>query len=212
LLYPEEVVKARKIRVFCEDDFAVHFAKKLIKSRKLLGCVEFHSSLNNKENGPGTSYSALRSLCINFPLLLERSLVIFDGDVPATVTDNIKNKDLYLTLPDAQGLAIERRIIVFVLELANEDVFFVKFKKERERFLGEFKAVGIKSLSIQDVIDEVKTPISQCKAWADRDKLKFKEFVTFYSGFAPGREEFLASFLVMINRINFESGMPALSL
>lgn len=209
---PEEAVKARKIRVFCEDDFAVHFAKKLIKSRKLLGCVEFHSSLNNKDKGPGTSYSALRSLCINFPLLLERSLVIFDGDVPATVTDNIKNKDLYLTLPDAQGLAIERRIVVFILELANEDGFFVKFNKERERFLGEFKAVGIKSLSVQDILDEAKTPVAQCKAWADKDKVKFKEFVTYYSGFAPGRDDFLTSFLTMVNKINFQSGMPAVSL
>ncbi|MBB2886953.1 MULTISPECIES: AAA family ATPase [Pseudomonas] len=208
---PEEAVKARKIRVFCEDDYAVHFAKKLIKSRKILSCVEFHSSLNKQENGPGTSYSALRALCVNYPLLLERSLVLFDGDVPDTVTNNIKNKSLYLTLPDSHGLAIERRIIVFILELENDDGFFVKFKKERERLLSEFKDAGIKSLAVKDVMSEAKTPISNCKAWADKDKVKFKEYITYYCGMAQGRDEFSVSFVNAINKINAMSGMPALT-
>jgi len=209
---PEEVVKARKIRVFCEDDFAVHFAKKLIKSRKILGCVEFHSSLNKQEGRPGTSYSALRSLCMNYPLLLERSLVLFDGDVSREVTDNIKNKNLYLKLPDVDGLALERRMILFVLGLRNDDGFFVKFKKERDRFLSEFKAVGIKSLSMKDVADEKKTSIAYCKAWADKDKVRFKEYVTYYSAQATGKDEFLQSFVSSVNRINALSGVPALML
>jgi hypothetical protein len=43
---PAEVAKARKVRVFCEDDFAIHFAKRLIGTPKITGLAEFHSSLN----------------------------------------------------------------------------------------------------------------------------------------------------------------------
>ncbi|EJL04712.1 hypothetical protein PflQ2_3539 [Pseudomonas fluorescens Q2-87] len=116
-----------------------------------------------------------------------------------------------MTLPDDQGLAIERRIIVFILELENDDNFFVKFKKERERLLGEFKDAGIKSLAVKDVMDEAKTPVANCKSWADKDKLKFKEYITYYCGVAEGRDGFLISFVNAINKINAMSGMPALT-
>ncbi|NNB60868.1 ATP-binding protein [Pseudomonas fragi] len=208
---PEEVAQARKIRVFCEDEFAIHFVKRLVKSRKILGGVEFHSSLNKQENGPGTSYSALRSLCVQFPLLLERSLVIFDADVPSTVTSKIKNKNLFLTLPDSAGLAIERRIIVYILGLSNDHKFFEKFGKERERFLLEFKDAGIKSLSVEDISSEVKTSIASCKSWAEKSKVKFKEYVTYYADNAHGKDDFVMFFLAAVNRLNSASGMPMLT-
>jgi hypothetical protein len=180
LTSPAKVAAARKVKVFCEDEYAIHFAKRLIKSQVVLQVVEFHSSLNPGGDNSGTSWSALRSLCVQFPLLLQGSLALFDADVKASQLAKIKDSDLYLTLPDGDSLAIERRIIVHILGLGNDDPFFKKFDQERDSFLAEFKAAGVKSLKIADVMDESKTPIERCKAWADTDKAKFKRCITDY--------------------------------
>lgn len=205
---PIEVAEARKVKVFCEDDLAIHFAKSLIKSRDVLRLVEFHSSLNPASPTPGTGYNALKSLCIQFPLLLTGSLVLFDADVADTVTSLIKNKDLYLRLPDADGLALERRIIYFIASLKNDDAFFVKFDMEREAFLDSFSSYQI-SLTASDIADETKVPISACKNWANSNKTKFKQYVTYYCGTLRGVTSFASDFLAKINKINASSGLPA---
>lgn len=203
-----QVAEARKIRIFCEDDFAVHFAKRLIKSQDVLRAVEFHSTLNPKSDTPGTTYSALRSLCIQFPLLLERSLVIFDADVTDEVTSKIKNNNLYLTLPDENGLAIERRIIIFILDLDNDDPFFLKFKNEREFFLNQFKSAGLKSLTRSDIMNANKISIEACKRWAELDKAKFRQYVTYYCDIISEKFDFRDKFIKAVNKINASYGMP----
>jgi hypothetical protein len=206
---PEKVAEARKIRVFCEDDYAIHFAKKLIKSQNILKAVDFHSTLKPGENTPGTSYSHLTSLCVNFPLLLEHSLILFDADVTDADTAKIKNKKLYLKLPDADKLAIERRMVAFIIGLKNDDQFFKKFKKEREAFLAEFKDANI-SLTQADVVNAIKTPITKCKNWADQDKAVFKQYITYYCSQIP-ENDFRIKFIESINEINSISGLPKLS-
>jgi len=206
---PEKVAEARKIRVFCEDDYAIHFAKKLIKSQNILKAVDFHSTLKPNENTPGTPHSSLTSLCVNFPLLLEHSLILFDADVTDSDTAKIKNKKLYLKLPDTDKLAIERRIVAFIIGLKNEDPFFKKFKKERDAFLAEFKDSNI-SLTQADVINATKTPITKCKNWADQDKAIFKQYITYYCSQIP-ENDFRIKFIQAINEINSASGLPKLS-
>lgn len=205
---PQKVAEARKIKVFCEDDFAIHFAKKLIKSQNVLRAVDFHSSLQPSENTPGTPHSKLTSLCVNFPLLLERSLILFDADVTESDTAKIKDTNLYLKLPDESKLAIERRIIAFIISLANNDKFFQKFKKEREAFLAEFKDANI-SLTLAEIVDAAKTPISKCKNWAEQDKTLFKQYITYYCSVIP-KNDFRDKFIESINRINAEFGLPKL--
>jgi hypothetical protein len=158
---PADVAEARKVKVFCEDDFAVHFAKRLIGSQTVLRLVEFHSSLDPASGKPGTSYTALKSLCVQFPLLMSGSLVLFDGDVGEDITSKIKNKNMFLTLPDPDGFALERRIVHYIISLENGHHFFVKFK-ERDAFLDSFAVEGI-SLSLADVADEAIVPIDMCK-------------------------------------------------
>ena len=170
LTSPEKIAAARKVRIFCEDEHAVHFAKRLIKSNHILSAVEFHSSLDPNGGKIGTSWTALRKLCVEYPLLLEGSLALFDADVGHDELSKIKNKDLYLVLPDADSLALERRIVAYIISLDNDDGFFVKFDREREAFLMEFKAANIKSLTHIDVINPQKTPIERCKAWANTVK------------------------------------------
>lgn len=207
---PARVAAARKVRVFCEDEHAIHFAKRLIKSQDVLSAVEFHSSLDPASGKPGTSWPALRTLCVQYPLLLEGSLALFDADVGANELAKIKNTDLYLVLPDPDSLALERRMIIFIIGRDNGDVFFSKFGREREALLQDFKSANIKSLSVTDVADPIKTPIERCKAWADSDKTAFKKYVTYYCDQSSLRDSFKAAFLKKINKINQQHGLPTI--
>ncbi|MFY7942703.1 MAG: AAA family ATPase [Burkholderiaceae bacterium] len=90
---PAKVAAARKVRVFCEDEHAIHFAKRLVKSTDILSAVEFHSSLDPHGGKVGTSWSALRKLCVEYPLLLEGSLALFDADVGEPELAKIKNTE-----------------------------------------------------------------------------------------------------------------------
>jgi len=208
---PAKVAAARKLRVFCEDEHAIHFAKRLIKSHDVLSTVEFHSSLDPNGGKVGTSWPALRKLCVEYPLLLEGSLALFDADVGVSDLAKIKNSDLYLVLPDPDSLAIERRIVVFIIGLDNGDAFFTKFGRERDAFLLDFKSVGIKSLSTADAADPAKTPIDKCKAWADSDKAAFKKYVTHYCEQSGLRNEFRAAFVEKLNKINRQHGLPTIA-
>lgn len=205
---PAEVAEARKIKVYCEDDIAVHFAKRLIKSQTILAAVDFCSSLDPLSTTPGTSSSALKTVCAQYPALLDRAIVLFDGDVDEAAMKKIKDKKLFLQLPDAEGLAIERRIMVFIHELQNDDGFFVKFGKERARFLDSFKQSGVRSLDIADIKDAQKTSIDICKRWANSNKAQFRKYVTYYASHAQGREQFVQEFLDRINYMNARQGLP----
>ncbi len=208
---PAKVAAARKVRVFCEDEYAIHFGKRLIKSQDVLSAVEFHSSLDPDGGKVGTSWPALRKLCVEYPLLLEGSLALFDADVGQSELAKINNADLYLVLPDPDSLAIERRMVVFIIGLHNDDTFFSKFGREREAFLQDFKSAHIKSLSAADVADPVKTHIERCKAWADSDKAAFKRYVTYYCEQSGLRESFRAAFVEKINKINRQHGLPTIA-
>lgn len=207
---PEKVAAAHKVRVFCEDEHAIHFAKRLIKSQKILSAVEFHSSLDPQSGKVGTSWSALKKLCAEYPLLLEGSLALFDADVGAVNLAKITNSDLYLVLPDPDSLAIERRMVVFIISLDNDDAFFTKFGREREAFLLDFKSAHIKSLSTTDVADPVKTSIDRCKAWADSDKNAFRKYVTYYCEQSGLGEAFRAAFVEKVNKVNRLHGLPTI--
>lgn len=208
---PAKVAAARKVRVFCEDEHAIHFAKRLVKSQDVLAAVDFHSSMDPEGGKVGTSWPALRKLCVEYPLLLEGSLAVFDADVGQSELAKVTNPDLYLVLPDPDSLAIERRMVVFIIGLDNGDAFFVKFGRERDAFLADFKAADIKSLSSADVANPEKTPIARCKAWADSDKAAFKKYVTYYCEHSGLREAFRTAFVEKINKINRQHGLPTIA-
>jgi hypothetical protein len=210
LTSPAKAAAARKVKVFCEDEHAVHFAKRLIKSQDVLKAVEFHSSMDPNGGKPGTAWPALRSVCVQFPLLLQGSLAMFDADVGPDELAKIKDSDLYMVLPDTASLALERRLVAYIGGLDNDDPFFAKFDQERESFLMEFKAAGIKSLSPADVVDEAKTPIAKCKAWADADKAKFKRYITYYCDHSGLSDNFRSEFVQKINKINHQVGLPSI--
>lgn len=209
---PEQIAEQRKIKVFCEDEVAINFAKKLVKNRDVLKLVQFSSTVNKDDkNNKGTSYSALKTLC-GFPVLLEDSIVIFDADVAETVTENIKNKSFFMRLPDDDGLALERRIICFIIGLQNGHDFFEKFDKERDIFLSSISDFGI-PLSIDEVKNEKKVPITKCKNWVAAQKGDFKKYVTYYvSTIDDVATEFRIDFLKRINSVNTDLGMPVVAI
>lgn len=211
---PQQAAEARKIKVFCEDDIAVHFAKKLIGSQKILRAIDFKSSLNPVSPTPGMSYTELKPLantCARFPALLDGCLVLLDPDVPAEFLKKIKDKNLYLLLPDPANIAIERRIITWIIGLDNGDPFFKKFG-ERDRFLDQFKQKGLESLNPDAIIDEKVVSIASCKNWALSNLSKFKTYVTYYAKSCDGKTEFQEIFLATINKINTSSGLPEIEL
>ena len=208
---PAAIAQARKVKIFCEDSLAIHFAQRLIKSREILSLAEFHSSLDPTSTNPGTSYAALKSICINYPLLLEHSLVIFDADVGQDVTQKIKDKDSFLVLPDTNGAALERRIVHFIMSLDNADVFFDRYNKERDSFLNDFSASGI-SLNPADVLNDQVVPILRCKSWAETNLTNFKKYVTYYVSTALDQSVFASEFLKKINKINVARGLPTVEL
>ena len=117
---------------------------------------------------------------------------------------------MYFQLPDKDALAIERRIIIFIISLLDDDEFFSKFKKEKEVFLAEFKDVGIKALAVDKVADEKQVDIKTCKKWADSDPAKFRMYVTHYANTLDGTQ-FRKTFIDRVNNINLRLGLPPVS-
>ena len=148
---------------------------------------------------------------MEYPLLLEGSLALFDADVGPAEVEKIRNKDLYLILPDPDSLALERRIIAYIISLDNEDIFFIKFDQERDAFLLEFKAANIKSLALVDVVDPKKTSIDRCKAWAETNKAKFKQYVTYYCERSGLGDDFRSKFVERVNQVNQQHGLPTIT-
>ncbi|MBB3212578.1 AAA15 family ATPase/GTPase [Herbaspirillum sp. Sphag1AN] len=208
LVRPEDVAESQKIDVFCEDPIAIHYVKRLIKSSEVLKLVSFHSNLNQETSNEGTPYSSLASLCKNFSLLLKNSFVIFDADVPEGVTKAIKDKGTFMLVPDADKLALERRIICFILGLPNDHEFFLRFRREKTAILNDMKRAGVSSLTIADVMDEKKVAIGQCKKWVERHEADFKKYVTYYCAQLGEREIFVKMFVERINLINTRKGLP----
>ena len=208
---PAEIAKSKKVKVFCEDKIAIHFARCLIKSKEILSLAEFHSSLNPASKNPGTSFSSLGAVCIKYPLLLEHSLVIFDADVGSEVTRKIQDKNSFLVLPDPDGVALERRIIYYIMSLNNDNVFFTKFGKERDSFLNDFSKSGI-SLTPADVLNDKIVTIIQCKNWVESNPAAFKQYVTHYSSSRSDLSLFANEFLTKLNKINIARGLPVVNL
>ncbi len=206
---PEDLSKSRKINVLCEDKVAIHFIKCLIKNKAILSLVNFECNLNNNLINKGTSFLLLTQLCSNFSVLLNESFVIFDADAKNKI-GKIKDKNTYIVLPDKASLAIERRIIIFILELPSNDIFFIRFNKEKERFINEFKMSGLKTLNLNKIKNEKDVNISSCKKWAEGNLSEFKKYITYYAK-TINSDVFRNDFISRINAINKKRGLPIIN-
>lgn len=207
---PDAVASVRKVQVFLEDETAKMFLRKIIKKRNILSLLEL-SCKYDKESNPGTSYTKFVSLCKNFPALLKESVVVFDPDVSSSETNAIKQKEVFLVMPDPDGVALERRMVAFIISLGSGDDFFVKMKKEKARFISEIKEAGVRQADVISVLDEKKTPILHCKQWAEGVGAKFSTYVGYYCDNFLDKRKFLDDFLRRINEINSARGLPVIN-
>lgn len=207
---PKAVAESRKLKVYCEDEIAIHFVKRIVKKRGVLNLVEFISSVDPHSSKPGTGYSALKSMCANYPKLMEGSIAIFDADVADAALEKIKDKNLFLRLPDEAGLCIERRIIYFIATREENDAFFTEFKSEKDVFLDQFAQHNI-SLTPADIANENVVHISKCKGWVDANLSSFKKYVTHYCQTIEGTHSFAEEFLARVNALNSSLGLPMIT-
>lgn len=207
---PDDVVLSKKVPVFLEDETAKMFLRKIIKKRNILSLLEL-SCKYDKEPNPGTSYTKFVSLCKNFPALLKESIVIFDPDVSNSETNAIKQKEVFLVMPDPDSVALERRMIAFIISLNSGHDFFLKMKKEKARFISEIKEAGVVQADVASVLDDKKTPIASCKRWADSVGAKFSTYVGYYCDNHLEKDAFLNALLSRINNINLARGLPLVS-
>lgn len=209
---PEEISQRHKATIYCEDEMAKHLIRSLL-GRNLLKYVKIEHNLNNDQTNTGTDKNQLKSLCKNFPSILEKtnSFVVFDGDTTKEEVKKIKNHTLYAILPDKELYAIERRILLYLLTLPPKHEIFTKINKMQE---------AIKNELIHDcriIPAEIETikcvDISNCKIWANNNKSIFKQCITQYCKDLDIKlkEQFKRDFLICLNEVNTRLGLPKLN-
>ncbi|WP_169295710.1 AAA family ATPase [Advenella sp. EE-W14] len=206
---PEDLIKSHKINIICEDDYAKHLIQRIVTKRNITNMLDFTTNLDEDSKNNGTAYTSMIKLCKNYSYLLKNSIVVFDADINEKILSTIKGNNNYLVLPDEKELAIERRIIYFILNLSGDNDFFKIIKKTREKFRSEFTDAGILSLTPADILDERKTPIKNCKKWANSDPISFKKYITQYVKTIPEQaEDFREKLISKMNDILNAHGLP----
>ena len=186
----DELNNLLKIKILCEDNTAISYIKKIIKSRKILSLCNFECTVNI--DNAGTSWGLLQGLGKNYPSILHEtnSILIFDGDL---THEELKLDTLneYLIIPSSLNLPLEKEIVNYILNLPGEDEFFKKYNREKEFFKQQFKehSIPLKPNNIKD------TPTSLYKKWAIANKQDFNKYTTHFISnndelFNPFREKF----------------------
>ncbi|GAB1402588.1 AAA family ATPase [Elusimicrobiota bacterium] len=201
---PEDVVNSKKIKIFCEDEIAVCFIKNLLKKKYITNKISFYTDKNIDKKG--IEYNALYKICSVFPLLfLNEGFVVFDADVPDDILSKIKDKAIFMKIPDQDKFSIEKRIAIFITELENNNIFFKKYKMERAAFYSCFAECGIRTN-----IDEMKKENSTDKFKnCFKSHKNFKKYIKEYCNSIPAiREQFQKDFISKMNNVYKNLGLP----
>jgi len=194
-----------QIDIICEDDIAKDFIDKILKTREIKKYINYITNLSEDVDHKGNSYSALASLCINGPKLLENSIVVFDADVPEEKLNKIKQFDFFIKLPDPENLPIEKRIVKYIIELPGNHQFFHEFNAEKDKFLSDFTDFDINL----NQPDYTKCSVKPYKNWSDSDIRKFKRIVTFYIRNNESiTNNFRTKFIELLNRKLKQKSLP----
>lgn len=193
-----------KIKVFLEDEMAITFLKKIIKSRDIIKICDF--TFTTDDEVTGTSFVKLLSLCKNFPTLLNNSIVIFDADV----TENqltFRNFDRAMRLPSQNCFPLEKEIIYFILNLDGDNPFFKKFEMDKEYLRNSFVSSNIDINTSNYTNDKNIQPF---KKWAKDNKVLFNKFVTYYVNTSSECREKRIEFISLVNKVLEANTLPRL--
>lgn len=161
---PEEVSQQYKTTVYCEDEVAKHMLKSIL-GRKICKFVEIQHNLDETDN-PGTSKNTLINMCKNIPTVLYKTnaFVVLDGDVKDQEVSRIKDKKLFMRLPDSDFYPLEKRIIVYLLQLEANDPLFEKIDKLQEAIKNEL--VHDCRINPPNISTVCNADTKSCKTWA----------------------------------------------
>lgn len=199
----EELEDGYKINVLCEDDVAEHFMKRIVRKKSINDRLNYLSGITNDENNSGTSWKSLKALVTNGAELVKESIIVFDADVPKSISSN---KVRLLWLPSKYNLPVEKEIVKFIYDLNDDNDFFDKFKHEKEAFLSEFYSAQLTMLDEVSKIQECNT--DKFKKWA-KNRPDFNKIVTYYGSLKFDYiTEFRKDFIKSINEILKEKSLP----
>jgi len=209
---PSDVSQKYKATVYCEDEMAEHMIKHLL-GQKICRLVNFEHNLDGDSVNTGTRKNLLISLCRNFPIILQKTntFLVLDADIKQSDVNGIPNKDLYTILPDADGFAIERRILVHLLSLPPNDDFFAKIDILQDAIKNDLQQnCRIVPAEVDNIKDVRKVDITSCKRWAKNNKKIFKQCITQYckSISKEVKDNFKTEFLHCLNVANSRLGLP----
>ncbi|HEY4543893.1 MAG TPA: AAA family ATPase [Tissierellaceae bacterium] len=182
-----------KVDIICEDELAATFIKRILKTQDITKHLNFITDLGADNGSKGNSYQTLASICKNGATLLSNAIVVFDADVPESVTKKIKNFHRFIKLPDKNNLPLEKAIVYYILELDDSADFFTRNDKEKLSYKQNFSEFGI-SLEL-DPEKHRQANVNSYKKWAENDD-KFLTYITRYvhdnkSYFSTFRDEFI---------------------
>lgn len=199
----KELEDGYKINILCEDDIAMHYMKRIVRENMINSRLNYISGITDDVNNAGTGWKSLKAIALHGAELVKDSIIVFDADVPRTITS--KKVRLHW-LPSVGDLPLEKEIVKFIYDLDGDDKFFDKFKQEKDAFISEFYECNLDMLDNISDIKNCKTV--KFKEWA-KSKPDFKKYITYYVNLKREyviafREEFIKS----INEILKEKSLP----
>ena len=212
LVSPKEVTKQYKTTIYCEDDVAKYMLKTIL-GRKICDFVEIQHNLDESDN-TGTSKNTLISMCKNIPAVLYKTnaFVVLDGDVQDQEVARIKDKNLFMRLPDPDFYPLEKRIIIYLLNLEANDPLFNKIDKLQEAIKNEL--VHECRLNPPDITTVCNADTVSCKTWSKIDDKLFKKCIVAYCKSLDEtlKNEFKKDFIERINISNSKLGLPKIQI
>ena len=150
------------------------FIERIIKTNKIKKVINFIHDVSGDESG--TSYTGLISLAKNGKKLLDDSIIIVDADVDNSKIKEAKN-DFLLKIPDMNNFAIEKRIVVYLLELDDASDFFAI--KEKTAIKKQMTDSDI-NIDLNEIKKDISSYIKQCKKWVESNSDTFGRAFTHY--------------------------------
>lgn len=176
-----------KTKVICEDDVAKYFIQRLLKTK--LNKSKFDIQHQTTYGNDGTNWESLRVLSQHFPQLLDEtnSGLIFDADVPYENIYNIKFKK-QIIIPSIYkhvsgntfvGFPIEKELVIWILNLPQNDAFFQTIGITRDNFLDSFSNGYYISIS-SDWNEHYNAKVKQYKKWRKENTSLYNRCLTQY--------------------------------
>lgn len=209
---PQEVSQQYKTTVYCEDDVAKHMLRSILGT-KICKFIEIQHNLDESDN-PGTAKKTLISMCKNIPTILykTKAFVVLDGDVPDQEVVRIRDKKLFMRLPEPDLYPLEKRIIIYLLQLEAKDPLFEKIDKLQDSIKNEL--VQECRINPPDISTVRLADTKSCKAWAQLDKKLFNACVTAYCKSLDETiiNNFKKEFVERLNSSNIKLGLPKIDI